>query len=133
MKTEELKTLLFSFRGRMNRKPYILISLALIAVIFVIGLVLGLFIPMFSKIDESVLNILILLLGVVSIPFLAVYIWITIATTAKRLHDTDYSAWWMLVNFIPYVGGLILFVWTWFIKGTDGPNRFGENPLEESE
>jgi len=53
----------------------------------------------------------------------------SIAVTVRRLHDTNSSGWWYLLSFIPYIGGLILFVW-FCIKGTPGENRFGPDPLQ---
>jgi uncharacterized membrane protein YhaH (DUF805 family) len=53
----------------------------------------------------------------------------SLAVAVRRLHDTDSSGWWYLLYVIPYVGGLIMFVW-FCIKGTSGPNRFGPDPLQ---
>ena len=45
----------------------------------------------------------------------------SIAVAARRLHDLNQSAWWLL---------LFLFIWgAFFWKGTNGPNRFGPDPL----
>lgn len=52
----------------------------------------------------------------------------SISVTARRLHDTDRSGWWMLLMFIPLIGWLILLYFE-VQKGTDGENRFGPNPL----
>lgn len=46
----------------------------------------------------------------------------------RRLHDTNRSAWWLLISLIPLVGGIILLVWV-ILKGTDGPNKYGPDPL----
>ncbi len=51
-----------------------------------------------------------------------------LAVQARRLHDTNSSGWWLLIAFIPYLGGVIMTVW-YCIKGTTGPNRFGPDPL----
>jgi uncharacterized membrane protein YhaH (DUF805 family) len=51
-----------------------------------------------------------------------------LSTQARRLHDTDRSGWFILLAFIPLVGIIILIVW-YCQKGTDGPNRFGPDPL----
>ena len=50
------------------------------------------------------------------------------AVAIRRLHDTDRSGWWVLIALIPIIGGIILIVW-FATKGTDGPNRFGSDPL----
>jgi uncharacterized membrane protein YhaH (DUF805 family) len=55
--------------------------------------------------------------------------------TVRRFHDRNISGWWYLVifiaNFIPYlnvVAGLAGLVIT-VLKGTEGPNKFGPDPL----
>jgi uncharacterized membrane protein YhaH (DUF805 family) len=52
----------------------------------------------------------------------------SLAVGVRRLHDTDRSGWWLLLGLIPLVGIIILIVW-FCGKGTDGPNRFGEDRL----
>ena len=51
-----------------------------------------------------------------------------ISVAVRRLHDRDYSGWWYLLVFIPLIGWIILLIW-YVTKGTDGPNRFGPDPL----
>lgn len=50
-----------------------------------------------------------------------------LAVTVRRLHDQDKSGWFILVNFVPYVGGLIMLVLS-FLPGTDGENQYGPDP-----
>ena len=50
-----------------------------------------------------------------------------IALSIRRLHDTDRSGWWFLINFVPLIGGLVFFVFT-LLEGTRGDNRFGPDP-----
>lgn len=52
----------------------------------------------------------------------------SLAVSVRRLHDTDRSGWWLLLILIPLIGAIILIVWQ-ATKGTDGSNRFGEDPL----
>ncbi len=56
--------------------------------------------------------------------------WPYIAVTAKRLHDFNRSAWWMLVNFVPGIGSIVVLVATGFLPGTRGANDYGADPLE---
>jgi uncharacterized membrane protein YhaH (DUF805 family) len=51
-----------------------------------------------------------------------------IAIAVRRLHDIDHSGWWILIGLVPLVGAILLLVW-YATKGTDGPNRFGPDPL----
>jgi uncharacterized membrane protein YhaH (DUF805 family) len=55
------------------------------------------------------------------IPYLAVHV--------RRFHDQDRSGWFYLLAFIPYVGSLVVLVFM-CLRGTHGPNRFGEDPLD---
>jgi uncharacterized membrane protein YhaH (DUF805 family) len=50
----------------------------------------------------------------------------------RRLHDTNRSAWWMLIGLIPILGGLVLLVF-YCLPGTPGPNRFGPQPGKAAE
>jgi uncharacterized membrane protein YhaH (DUF805 family) len=50
-----------------------------------------------------------------------------LAVAARRLHDIDRTAWWLLL-FFTVIGAILLLVWAFF-KGTRGPNRYGTDPL----
>ncbi len=61
-----------------------------------------------------------------SIYFLVLFV-PTMAVQVRRLHDTDRSGWCWLLNLIPIVGSLVLFIW--FVEeGTDGNNEYGSDP-----
>ena len=53
----------------------------------------------------------------------------TIAVTVRRLHDTDRSGWWILLNLVPLIGGIVILVFT-CLDGTPGPNKYGPNPKD---
>lgn len=50
-----------------------------------------------------------------------------LALLVRRFHDQNLSGWWVLLGFIPYLGGFILLLVMTF-PGTSGPNRFGPDP-----
>jgi len=50
-----------------------------------------------------------------------------IAVTVRRLHDQDMSGWLYLINAIPYIGGLILFI-LMFFDSRPIPNKHGQSP-----
>lgn len=52
----------------------------------------------------------------------------SLAVAVRRLHDTDRSGWWLLIGLVPLVGTIVLLVF-YLTRGTDGPNRFGPDPL----
>ena len=50
-----------------------------------------------------------------------------IAVQVRRFHDQDKTGWLVLLNFIPYIGGLIVLV-LMCLDGTPGENRYGPDP-----
>ncbi len=56
-------------------------------------------------------------------------IWPCIATSARRLHDVGQTGWWQLVFAIPLIG-LIAFIVLMCMKGTEGPNKYGPEPVK---
>jgi uncharacterized membrane protein YhaH (DUF805 family) len=49
------------------------------------------------------------------------------SVTVRRLHDSNLSGYFYLTQLIPFIG-IAIFLMLMFIKGTDGPNRYGPNP-----
>ena len=54
-----------------------------------------------------------------------------IAVTVRRFHDQNLSGWLYLLNFIPYLGALVVFVFM-CLDGTRGPNRYGDDPKDRN-
>ena len=52
-----------------------------------------------------------------------------ISAGVRRLHDTNRSGFFLLLSFIPFIGGLIL-LFFFIAEGTKGKNKFGPNPLK---
>lgn len=107
-----------SMDGRINRRAFwmgivVLIVISLIASI--IDLVLGL-----PTVGQR---------GPVGIIVSIILIYPSIALSAKRWHDRDKSAWWILINLVPIIGWIWSLVETGFLVGTSGPNRYGADPL----
>ncbi|MGH1367832.1 MAG: DUF805 domain-containing protein [Maritimibacter sp.] len=123
------------FAGRASRSEFWKPMLAIIILLVAILIFFGLFSSIFTVIGTGFLTGLfasaLMLFG------LALYA-MTIALSIplfvlgmRRLHDTDRSAWWYLIALVPIVGPIILIVF-YAQKGTDGPNRFGDDPLNGS-
>jgi uncharacterized membrane protein YhaH (DUF805 family) len=111
------------FNGRSQRMEYWMFSLMITLIAFALALIAGL-LGGFSSSDGSGFGMifiipLVLLLLVTIVP--------SIAVTVRRFHDQDKSGWFYLLSFIPYVGGLVVFVFM-CMDGTPGPNRFGPDP-----
>ena len=102
--------------GRLNRKPYILRSLFLGVISFVVSFVIVLLAGTAST--DGVRIVLQLLFAVPGVMLVI-----------RRLHDLGHSGWWCLLGLIPLVN-LILGIYLLFFKGETGPNRFGPDPLQ---
>jgi uncharacterized membrane protein YhaH (DUF805 family) len=55
--------------------------------------------------------------------------WISLAIAVKRYHDRDKSGWWALIIFLPVIGALWYLIECGFLRGTEGNNDYGPDPL----
>jgi uncharacterized membrane protein YhaH (DUF805 family) len=51
----------------------------------------------------------------------------SLSLAGKRLHDTQRSAWWLALGFLPFIGWIVLIVFL-LLPGTPGGNLFGADP-----
>ena len=118
------------FSGRAGRKEYWRFSPMQIGIAFALAMWLVAALP-----NEPGDNFRWRDLGAAGLPFYVMMLYAlativpTCAVTVRRLHDADYSGWWLLLGFIPYIGEAALFALLCF-KGTAGDNRFGAAPDE---
>jgi uncharacterized membrane protein YhaH (DUF805 family) len=107
------------FQGRATRAQYwswVFVNL-LIAIFGVVTLIFSFLIePLFI----TILVVLVLYWLAIFIPDLAY--------TVRRLHDANLTGWLMLIYFVPYVGGLILFILT-LLPSQNINNKYGPHPL----
>lgn len=47
--------------------------------------------------------------------------------TVRRLHDSGHSAWWLLFALVPFIGGIVLFIFM-LLDSEAGDNQYGPNP-----
>jgi len=116
---------LFSFRGRLGRLKYFLLSFVLTIVLFA-AYVGGLALVFAS--DPPTANHTMITLGIVAATI--VFITGTVVgafITVKRLHDLNLSGWFFWVHLIPFANFLFA-LYLLFVPGTDGPNRYGPKP-----
>ena len=59
-------------------------------------------------------------------------VWSGICVGIKRCHDRERSGWFLLVSLIPFIGAIWLTIELYFLRGTVGPNKFGEDPLDSN-
>ena len=107
------------FSGRARRKEYWMF--VLFNVIFAI-LALSLDVVLGTAMEASFFGVFYGLYCLfVLLPALAVGV--------RRLHDTGRSGWWILISFIPVIGGIWYFV-LMVLDGDPGENQYGENPKQ---
>ncbi len=129
------KYLLTSFSGRINRQPFWLSILALVVLQWVIMLVLSMILgtSMMGGMDpnmppdEAAALAMKSMTPIIIISLLFLYPALAIYT--KRWHDRDKSGWWSLIIVVPIIGALWFLIECGFLRGTEGANRFGEDPL----
>ncbi len=114
------KQILFSFQGRIRRAHYwagfgvqMLLAFVIVVPIFIMA-------ASDSGNSEALPAVSVILMLVVYF----FIIWISLATQAKRWHDRNKSAWWILINLIPYIGGLWAFIECGCLPGVE-PNTYG--------
>ncbi|PWM76590.1 MAG: hypothetical protein DBY32_10705 [Phascolarctobacterium sp.] len=148
MTVREFKQNYFCFKGRLNRKPFLmrLMMLGAISIFFVLIVINA---EPHLKADPAhfATNVR------KSLVFWVYYIPLIIASISlgvRRLHDLNLSGWWMLLgtgallssvntgNSAIDLAAAILFyiaqlfnLFLIFFRGTKGPNRFGEDPVPQ--
>ena len=123
-----MQGLLFSFQGRINRAKFWLVHVAMWVVIAIVfSVILGS--AAMSSDPQAALQSVGAVGGIILLVVYILALWIGLAIAAKRWHDRNKSAWWILIVFVPVVGGLWYLIECGFLKGTTGPNKFGADPL----
>ena len=109
---------LVSFRGRINRRTFLIRLAAFLAIPVVVNEAF----PSAFRDDASTL------VGALQFTALLGYVWCIWANSAKRWHDTDRSAVYTAVMIVPVVGLWLNLLVNALAGGTYGPNRFGDPP-----
>ena len=113
---------LFSLDGRINRSQFWLGSLIIIMGLLVLSFIIT---AIREPTNNNVFFNISMIVGMVLIW------WMGQATSIKRLHDINQSGWAILWILVPILGQLYLcwlFVQICFLKGSDGPNKYGYGP-----
>ncbi len=112
-----LKNKYAKFDGRATRKEfwmfelfYLIFSIILVVIDNILGFKIGNF-------------------PILSIIYLLILIIPSLAISFRRLHDTSHSAWWLLIQLIPFIGTLVVLVF-YFTDSTPGTNKYGPNPKD---
>jgi len=108
---------LYKLKGRSCRKEYI----ARLLLTIVVCLIWTYSVDSIKEVSiYTVLYKLILLCAMVTMLFQY------FPLSVRRLHDLNSSGWYVFLTFVPFCQFFIL--WLMFKEGTEGTNRYGEQP-----
>jgi len=113
------------FRGRTPRSGYWWVVLFLVLASVVMWAVdMALFRGIYPQelLEQGLGPVSLLLIAAVFIPNLALGF--------RRLHDTNRSAWWILIGLVPFAGAVVLLVF-YLLPSTPGDNKYGPHPLAD--
>jgi uncharacterized membrane protein YhaH (DUF805 family) len=122
-----------SFAGRIPRKTFWLALIVMMIISFILQFII------FSIFGVSMMSNpnatpeqamaqfsgMMLPLGIV----LLLTLWPSLAIYTKRWHDRSKSGWWSLILFVPLIGGIWMLVELGFLRGTEGANSYGHDPI----
>lgn len=117
---EKIKDMFFTYRGRLNRKPFILRGFAVSIFMSILSSVMG----VMSDSSSTALHIAALLM----LPVILIGCVASCMLIIRRWHDLGKSGWFTLILIIPIVSFFVM-LYLWFARGTVGPNAYGEDPL----
>ena len=122
-----LRQNLFTLKGRINRKKYIIYTL-ITTISFAPYLLLHYYMPNAISSNKFILTLL-LIQGIIAF-------FIKISLQIRRFHDLGKTGMWVVLNFImpgdsnlSTIGALSLLGYLAVFKGDVGPNKYGEDPL----
>lgn len=110
------------FNGRARRMEYwmfVLFNMMFAIIALVVDNIIGI---AFEEIGYGPLHLIYCLAIVIP----------SIAVAARRLHDSGRSGWWILISFIPFIGGIWLLVLL-LLESDPGDNEYGPNPKKLSQ
>ncbi|HXK52365.1 DUF805 domain-containing protein [Candidatus Nomurabacteria bacterium] len=107
------------FSGRAGRSEYWMFQLINVGIYFALAFVMG--------VSSNINTNLGAIFSIVYYVYMFAVLIPSIAVSVRRLHDTNKSGWLLLLSLIPFIGGIIVFVFT-VLPSDAGPNAYGEAP-----
>lgn len=121
---------LFSFQGRINRAKYwaffglsILVNLLFVAISSILAAAFA------NAGDPDSAQTASVVVALIQIMLFVPYLVAWLAISVKRWHDRNKSGWWVLMTLVPVIGPIWTLVECGCMKGTEGENRHGPDPL----
>ncbi len=115
-----------TFEGRIGIKEYWFTMFVLMGAAFIFSFALTFFVVILMAMSSTeTMPAYIFAIFIFAIIAYSVYvaIWST-SMMIRRLHDLNYSGWMYLISFIPYLGNIILLVFS-LMPGKNESNQYG--------
>ena len=110
-----------TFSGRARRSEYWYFFLMYLLIFILLAIVDGITGSFSAKSGVGLLS------GVFALAMLLP----SLAVGVRRLHDIGRSGWWLLIAFVPLIGGIVLLLFAVKV-GTPGDNEYGATPALEA-
>jgi len=119
------------FSGRSRRREYWMFTLFHVIISTIVSVIA--FLGGFSGVllvsgDPSAAGLLYYGSLAVFFIYFAVTLIPSLAIFVRRLHDAGYSGWYLLLSLIPFVGAIVLLIFT-LQKSEPGHNQYGPEPM----
>jgi len=115
------RALFASLQGRVGRKTYWIVWAILAG--FTLACCLASYVV--GKVAADSLNAGI----VIDVVWLVIFLFVALIVHVRRWHDLGFSGWMSLTANMPYLGLIISVAILGFVRGADGPNIYGEDPV----
>ena len=110
-----------TFSGRAVREEFWMFFLFMM-ICYAIAIAIDMSLGLWHDVDE---------IGVFSVILIFVFFLPNLAVTVRRLHDINYSGWWVLVAMIPLIGWIAWLIWM-CTEGSKAKNRFGKRDIKKN-
>lgn len=116
------------FSGRATRMEYWLyrVEIMIVGLVFAVPFALLTDTSSTESLSENNPTLAILFLAVAVILGILLTI-VDLGVTIRRLHDTGRSGWWILIRLVPYIGGLVIFIFM-VLDSDPQENQYGPSP-----
>jgi uncharacterized membrane protein YhaH (DUF805 family) len=128
----------FSFQGRASRREWWAAQLSFFLLFPLVLVIEGL--DKFGLIPERVaegeqtpnIGFVVITLDIAIFIGFSMILWISVATTVRRLHDQDRTGWLAipayLINLIPVLGSIAVMFFLGVMRGDSSDNQYGKQP-----
>ena len=116
-----------NFHGRTSRKEYWLAAITAAIIITILSVIACIPVLPLTTNPYAEISIFSLIIACIASLGTLVYVIPLLSLYVRRLHDIGKSGWFLLLGLIPYIGSIILFIFT-LLDSQPSDNKYGPNP-----